>query len=78
VGAKGVIELQAIIVRSRGGLSAKIHTTVDVMVGNPTGFYFTSGQVYDFGNADVLLETTQAQKIVDRAYDAQALSKMFL
>ncbi len=58
--------------RSRGGLSTKIHTTVDAL-GNPTGFLLTPGQAYDLKGADVLLKDTPAQTILaDKAYDAQA------
>ena len=38
--------------RSRGGLSTKIHTTVDAL-GNPTGFHLTPGQAHDLDGADV-------------------------
>jgi hypothetical protein len=31
---------------SKGGLSTKIHATVDAL-GNPTNFYVTAGQVHD-------------------------------
>ena len=58
--------------RSRGGLSTKIHATVDAL-GNPTGFYLTPGQAHDLQGADVLLkESAAAGVIADKAYDAQA------
>ncbi len=58
--------------RSRGGLSTKIHTTVDAL-GNPTSFLLTPGQAHDLKGADVLLKDTPAQTILaDKAYDAQA------
>ncbi|WP_334472667.1 IS5 family transposase [Arsenophonus sp. PmNCSU2021_1] len=69
-GAKGGIDKQA-IGRSRGGLSTKIHVTVDAL-GNPTGFHLTPGQAHDLEGADVLLEDTQGQTIIaDKGYDAQ-------
>ena len=55
-GAKGGLDKQA-IERSRGGLSTKIHTTVDAL-GNPTGFHLTPGQSHDVQGADVLLKDT--------------------
>lgn len=68
---KGGPEKQA-LGRSRGGLSIKIHTTVDAQ-GNPTGFLLTPGQAHDLKGADVLLKDTPAQIILaDKAYDAQA------
>ena len=51
-GAKGV--------RSRGGLSTKIHVTVDVL-DKPAGFLLTPGQAHDLKGADVLLKDTPAQ-----------------
>ena len=58
--------------RSRGGLSTKIHATVDAL-GNPTGFHLTAGQVHDLAGADVLLKDIAAQAVIaDKAYDAQA------
>jgi transposase len=57
--------------RSRGGLSTKIHATVDAL-GNPTGFHLTPGQAHDLEGADALLPQTQAATVIaDRAYDAQ-------
>jgi transposase len=57
--------------RSRGGLSTKIHATVDAL-GNPTGFHLTPGQAHDLADADVLLADTKADGVLaDKAYDAQ-------
>src|SRR5262245_42269436 len=56
--------------RSRGGMSTKIHATVDAL-GNPTGFHLTPGQVHDLDGADILLKDTPAQAVIaDKAYDA--------
>jgi transposase len=58
--------------RSRGGLSTKIHATIDAL-GNPTGLYLTPGQAHDLDSADVLLEDTPAATVIaDKAYDARA------
>ncbi|MEO9148674.1 MAG: IS5 family transposase [Burkholderiaceae bacterium] len=58
--------------RSRGGLSTKIHATVDAL-GNPTGFHLTPGQAHDLEGADVLLKDSEAEAVIaDKAYDAQA------
>ncbi|WP_416340579.1 IS5 family transposase [Rivihabitans pingtungensis] len=58
--------------RSRGGLSTKIHATVDAL-GNPTGFLLTPGQAHDLQGADALLKDTPAQAVIaDKAYDAHA------
>nr|WP_277061519.1 IS5 family transposase [Rivihabitans pingtungensis] len=70
-GAKGGIDKQA-LGRSRGGLSTKIHATVDAL-GNPTGFLLTPGQAHDLQGADALLKDTPAQAVIaDKAYDAHA------
>lgn len=56
--------------RSRGGLSTKIHATVDAL-GNPTGFHLTPGQAHDLDGADALLPTVDADILIaDRAFDA--------
>src|SRR4051794_23358783 len=56
--------------RSRGGLSTKIHATVDAL-GNPTGFHLTPGQAHDLEGADHLLPQTQADTILgDKGFDA--------
>jgi hypothetical protein len=39
---------------SKGGLSPKIHATVDTL-GNPTGFTLSSGSTHDLQGAEVLL-----------------------
>lgn len=66
----GSPEKQA-IGRSRGGLSTKIHTTVDTL-GNPTGFHLTPGQSHDLEGADILRKDTAAESVIaDKAYDAQ-------
>ena len=63
--------MQQSIGRSRGGLSTKIHATVDAL-GNPTGFLLTPGQASDLDGSDVLLKDTAARTIIaDKAYDAQ-------
>jgi IS5 family transposase len=67
----GGLDKQA-IGRSRGGLSTKIHTTVDAL-GNPTGFHLTPGQSHDLEGADVLLKDTPGQTVIaDKAYDVLA------
>jgi transposase len=56
--------------RSRGGLSTKIHATVDAL-GNPTGFHLTGSQACDLDGADVLLPDIGAKTILaDKGYDA--------
>ncbi|NJL42123.1 MAG: IS5 family transposase [Leptolyngbyaceae cyanobacterium SM1_4_3] len=68
-GARGDANAQA-IGRSKGGLSTKIHATVDAL-GNPTGFHLTPGQACDLDGADVLLESIQADTVLaDKGYDA--------
>ena len=63
---------QQAIGRSRGGLSTKIHATLDAL-GNPTGFHLTPGQAHDLDGADVLLKDTRGQTVIaNKAYDAQA------
>ncbi len=67
----GGLDKQA-IGRSRGGLTTKIHTTVDAL-DNPTGFHLTPGQSHDLEGSDVLLNDTPGQTVIaDKAYDAQA------
>ncbi len=62
-------EIQAIR-RSRGGLSTKIHVTVDAL-GNPTGFLVTPGQACDLEGADALLPALAAPVVMaDKGYDA--------
>ncbi|HAC64930.1 MAG TPA: IS5 family transposase [Cyanothece sp. UBA12306] len=68
-GAKGDKNEEA-IGGSKGGLSTKIHATVDAL-GNPTGFYLTPGQCCDLDGADVLLEDLEADTLLaDKGYDA--------
>jgi transposase len=56
--------------RSKGGLSTKIHATVDAL-GNPTGFHLTGGQACDLDGADALLPEVSANAILaDKGYDA--------
>jgi transposase len=63
-------ETQA-IGRSRGGLSTKIHATVDAL-GNPTGFALTPGQACDLEGADALLPSLDAPIVIaDKGYDAE-------
>ena len=58
--------------RSRGGLSTKIHATVDAL-GNPTDFALSPGQAHDLEGADALLPgLTAGMLIADKAFDAQA------
>ena len=61
------------IALSRGGLTTKIHTTVDAL-GNPTGFHLTPGQTPDLEGADVLLKDTLGDTIIaDKAYDVRTM-----
>lgn len=56
--------------RSKGGLSTKIHATVDAL-GNPLSFHLTPGQACDLDGADQLLPELVADTILaDKAYDA--------
>lgn len=65
---RGDADAQA-IGRSKGGLSTKIHATVDAL-GNPTGFHLTPGQGCDLDGADVLLEDINTDTVLaDRGYD---------
>jgi transposase len=55
---------------SKGGLSTKIHATVDAL-GNPLGFHLTPGQACDLDGADQLLPGLVADTVLaDKAYDA--------
>src|SRR3954453_22809615 len=57
--------------RSRGGLSTKIHATVDAL-GNPTGFALSPGQAHDLDGADALLPDLAADALIaDKAFDAE-------
>src|SRR3954465_2951153 len=56
--------------RSKGGLTTKIHATVDAL-GNPTGFHLTGGQEHDLAGADALLPDLEAETLIaDKAFDA--------
>jgi len=56
--------------RSRGGLSTKIHATVDAL-GNPTGFLLTPGQACGLEGADALWPALEAPVVIaDKGYDA--------
>jgi transposase len=56
--------------RSKGGLSTKIHATVDAL-GYPTGFLLTPGQACDLDGADILLPALAAPSVMaDKGYDA--------
>lgn len=69
-GAKGSDKNEEAIGRSKGGLSTKIHATVDAL-GNPTGFYLSPGQSCDLDGADVLLGPLKADTLLaDKGYDA--------
>jgi transposase len=55
---------------SKGGLSTKIHTTVDAL-GNPIGFHLTEGQACELDGADVLLPLLEARTVIaDKGFDA--------
>jgi transposase len=56
--------------RSKGGLSTKIHATVDAL-GYPTSFLLTPGQACDLDGADALLPALVAPVVIaDKSYDA--------
>ncbi|WHZ15758.1 MAG: Mobile element protein [Nitrospira sp.] len=58
--------------RSKGGLSTKIHATVDAL-GNPLGVHLSAGQASDLEGADVLLPQIHAPILIaDKGYDADA------
>lgn len=59
--------------RSRGGLSTKIHATIDAL-GNPLRSYLTWGEVADIKQTPALIEGLRTQAVLaDKAYDADAL-----
>ena len=59
--------------RSRGGLSTKIHLSVDAE-GKPLRFLLTGGHRHDAPQAPALLEGMQAEWVLaDRAYDSQKI-----
>ena len=56
--------------RAQGGLSTKIHATVDAL-GNPTGFTLSSGSAHDLQGAEVLLAQIAADTLIaHKAFDA--------
>ena len=58
--------------KSRGGLSTKIHATVDAL-GNPVRLSMTEGQSSEYGQADALIEGFEAEFILaDKGYDSDA------
>jgi transposase len=59
--------------RSRGGLSTKIHISVDAL-GNPIRLLLTAGQVHDSTQAEALIEGFPAKHVIaDKAYDADRI-----
>ncbi|WP_448216947.1 transposase [Endozoicomonas sp. 2B-B] len=55
--------------RSRGGLTTKIHAATDAL-GNPVRFILTAGQVSEYGQANALIEGFSADFILaDEGYD---------
>jgi transposase len=57
--------------RCKGGLTTKIHATVDAL-GNPTGFALTPGQAHDLEGADAPLSGLEAGALIaDKAFDAE-------
>lgn len=69
-GAKAGNQIKKLIGRSKGGLSTKIHATVDALR-NPLSFDLTPGQACDLDGADHLLPNLAAETVIaDKAYDA--------
>lgn len=61
--------------RSKGGLSTKIHATVDAL-GNPLSFHLTPGQACDLDGADQLLPNILADTVLaPNGYDADERGK---
>jgi transposase len=59
--------------QARGGLSTKIHTTVDAL-GNPRRWILTGGEVADITQAGALIEALRTDAVIgDKGYDADAL-----
>ena len=59
--------------RSKGGLTSKIHCTVDGL-GNPIEFILTGGEVHDSVCANELLNGKNANYVVaDKAYDSNKI-----
>jgi transposase len=57
-------------VRSRGGLTTKIHAAVDAL-GNPVWLLLTAGQAFEYGQASTLIEGFNVGHIVaDKGYDS--------
>jgi len=57
--------------RSRGGLSTKIHVTVDSL-GNPLRFRLSAGQRHDITQAQHLVDGFVSERVIaDRGYAAQ-------
>ncbi|MEG6551725.1 IS5 family transposase [Desulfocurvibacter africanus] len=71
-GAKGGRQPQA-IGRSRGGLTSKIHASVDD-IGLPVDIFLSAGQTNDKVPAWCLVEGRQVEYVVaDKAYDSESL-----
>ncbi len=69
-GANGGEPSQQAIGRSKGGLSTKIHPTVDAL-SNPLSFHLTPAQASDLDGADKLLPDLAADTVLaDKGYDA--------
>ncbi len=69
-GANGGEPSQQAIGRSKGGLSTKIHATVNAL-GNPLSFHLTPAQASDLDGADKLLPDLAADSVLaDKGYDA--------
>ena len=69
-GRKGGEPSTEAIGRSKGGLSTKIHATVDAL-GNPLSFHLTPGQACDLDGAEQLLPDLVADTVLaDKGYDA--------
>jgi transposase len=63
--------------RSRGGLSTKIHTTVDAL-GNPFHWIVTGSEGADITQAHAPVEGLNTQAVIgDKSYDADALVARF-
>ena len=72
-GAKGGSHPLKRLDERKGGLSTKIHATVDAL-GNPLGFHLTPGQTCDLDGADHLLPNLASDTVIaDKAYDANEL-----
>src|SRR5918997_1095565 len=63
--------------RSRGGLTTKIHTIVD-MLGNPLAVSLTGGDVHDVTQAQVLTQKIEpAALLADKGYDSDGFIEHF-